>query len=143
MAMTAVRKRKRSGDVEKSNGVTETMKTLAKDFYVYNREKNLNDRLGKKARAALYSKMKDAGVDSFSFSSKIDGKNISLDVAMSAKDTTTINTEKLLELVGKDLFMQIVSASVTAVKSTAGSDVAMQCSVTSTGSENVNVSPAK
>jgi hypothetical protein len=115
---------------------------LATDFFTDNKTANSARGRADKARKALYAAMKAAGVKSFSFPNNIDQKDVTLDVAIEIPQGSFIHVPTLLELVGQEKFLEIVTASQKAVDDAVGKNISVQCLRTGPGTENVKVTLA-
>jgi hypothetical protein len=128
---------------EATTKVTPEMKQLAAEFHRENTASNAAKNKADKARKKLYAGMKAAGVKTFDLVTSIEGKDISLEATVEAKDSTYIDTAILASIVSKEQFEQIVTAAKGTVEKIAGTDVAVRASKTKTGSENVTIKVKK
>lgn len=137
--MAAVRRR--SLDVQGNAKVPEELLGLAKEFYFANEEANAAGNKAKKARAALFSGMKDAGLTSFDVPASSGGATITLvAVVGEGRATTPVDVEKLRKLLNDDKkFMEIVSATKKAVVTHCGTAVADRVCLSEPGAETVTV----
>lgn len=144
MQTKATRKRKpRAIAGVKPSAVTQEMKKLAAESHRENVVMNAAKRKSEKARKALYSEMKDAGIKSFDLITNIDGKDISLESIVQRGERTVIDTAALSSIVSKDQFLAIISASKSKVEQVAGKDVAVRVARTEPGTENVSIKVKK
>ena len=113
-----------------------SVEDLIAQVFKLNIEQNEIQGKYRKARAKLLRQMRDKGV------AEVKAKGdfgIEL-VALVAKPTLTkIDVVKLKAYIGETRFMEVVSASKTAVTEKVGSEIAEQCETTELGEENVTV----
>jgi len=123
--------------------IPKAIKELARQVFLLNKEQNAAKTSYDKKRKELYSAMKDAGIDSFPDTMSVDGKAIAITTEISSSKSSECDVKKLLEIVGNEKFMEIVSASKTAVEAKAGTEVATRCFYTVIGNENVSIKATK
>ena len=133
---TPVRTRsRRAVDIE-DDRVDPAMISAAKGIYQSNSEKNKYTRAENKAKKALASMM--AKVEGFGFFTfRLGTKNI--DVTYEQGDTSTVDQEKLLKLVGAEKFVKIATVTQKAIKDEFGTNVLNQCLDTGKGDFKVSV----
>ncbi len=122
---------------------SDELSALAIEFYVTNRALNAAKKTSEEARTKLYALMKEQGKDTLEAVFDNDGTPSTLVASIGAKKSNSVDTQKLLKLVGQDVFMQVVSASQSDVESTCGTSVLNQCLITGYGKENVSVALKK
>ena len=132
----------------KVNGTTaqalpEDLLELVRATYKANVAKNAAGREEEKARKALYARMKEVKLTACQTVAVVDGKRINLTAEISTPERVAVDVNLLRRLVTEEQFLKIVSASQTSVKEEVGDAVLRQCSVTTTGTENVSVKPTK
>ncbi len=115
---------------------TAEMVDWAKDAYQSNSEKNKFTRAENKAKKTLAGMM--ANVPGFGFFTfRLGTKNI--DVTYEQGDTSMLDQEKLLKLVGPEKFIKIATVTQANVKAEFGSNVLNQCIDTGKGDYKVTV----
>lgn len=128
---------------------TEEMRALARAAYIANTTKNKAAGEEEAARKSLLTQMSAAGITGFSFQTRVTGakgeaKVVGIDVVREAKQTLVVDCAALRQLVGDDLFMQIVSATKTSIEKHVGAVIATQVtSYVPSAEETVKVKPAK
>ncbi len=136
MDETPVRTRSRRAVDIKDDRVDAAMIEFAKESYQFNSEKNKYTRMENRSKKALASMM--ANITGFGFFTfRLGTKNI--DVTYEQGDTSTLDQEKLLKLVGPEKFIKIATVTQKAVKDEFGTNVLNQCLDTGKGDFKVNV----
>lgn len=116
------------------------LKALVADFYRKNSDKNAATREAEKAEKALNAAMALASVKRVAENVALPGGAVVPVVAeITAEPKEVISVEKLRGLVDDATFMKIVAATKTAVETHAGTNVAIQATVTQMGKESLKV----
>lgn len=118
-------------------------KTLAKEVFKLNNEKNKFDRLHTKTRQQLFAAQKREGITSFTCDAIIDGKKVTIESKIETPQRQVVDIELLRGLVDEATFMKIVSATQKSVVDEAGKAIFDRCAKTVDGTEAVNVKAAK
>lgn len=121
------------------------MRQLAIDAYVANQAQNHAKKAYDKARGEVLGMMKSLNLKSkiFEDCQMPDGRTITLEAEVARPEQDKADVMALYNLVEKDLFLQMVSASKKNVEALAGTAVFNQVKVTSEGEENVTIKPMK
>lgn len=133
---------KESNNIHMKTETLDSLKKLAKEYYFANLEKNKYLSKAEQARKELYSKMKESNLDNFEFKVKKDSNSIkehNLHVYIEQTQSNKVDILLLKDLVSEKVFMQIVSATQTAVKDYTCECTLQKCLIKKLGDENVHV----
>jgi len=139
--ITTTRRIRSNGNNNES--IPKNLIELAKSTYKAKVAKNQASREETNTRKSLYKEMKHSGIKQFQTDAIVDGKKVTLEVDIDAPDRVVVDAATLLKLVDEETFLQIVSATQTAVKEHAGEATLRRCSEVTKGTENVSVNPTK
>lgn len=124
--------------------VPQALKDLAKNCHFRKEEQNKAGREYEAGRKSLLGGMKDAGIKDFRTQIVLsNGGAATLEVAIGTPERNVVNPAKLIELVGLDKVMDILSVSKEKAEALFGSAVVAQTLVLTPGEENVTVKVAK
>ncbi|MCA1807452.1 MAG: hypothetical protein LC687_06370 [Actinobacteria bacterium] len=144
--MTTARTRTRNRRIETEQqdaGPTASMKEAARTYFAENTVSNTHKRAADKARKQLLVEMADAKQEPFTFTTTIDGKRHTLDVAVDQGAVLEVDVAKLKTLVDDKTFMAIISATKGAIVKQAGTVIADQCTKSVPGPTNAFVKVSK
>ena len=124
---------------------SDNLAQLMLDYYRASLEANAASRKAEKARKSLYKQMKDARIERKVIEAALaEGEPpVKLEAVVAAPKRDKVLVDRLIKLVDNDTFLQIVSATKTAVDKFAGTAVTARCCEEVQGEEIVTVSLAK
>lgn len=123
---TAVRERRRSDGVSPA---TPEMLALAEETFEANARKNKASREEANAKKKLHKAMLQSNVRHFNFDGEFEGAVTPAEAVIAEDTVEVLDVHKLKALLDEETFMQVISATKTAVEKFAGEDVVMQASV--------------
>lgn len=137
-------------DVKLNSGTkkpTKVMRDRVRDYAPANVAMNAAKRITDKEKKLLWPEMSEAGfvIGDGGFTEKvtIGGMVREFRAEIVEPDKQKVDVVKLLELVGKDKFMEIVSATQDAVTDAVGGNILNQCLVTVKGDVTLSIKEVK
>lgn len=131
---------------EKAPAISPALKTMARTFYLENAAMNEAKGKAEKRRSVLFAAMEEAGLPAFDFATtNAKGDPIRLQAAVGSPDTVEVNLQGIIDEVGVEPFLEMVTVSKKSVVDVAGEEVWRKVSstVVGGGKRNVTVKPAK
>lgn len=144
--VTAPRPRTRSIDVTPtlSNVETDRLATLVNEYAVLNYESNKYKREMDAKKKEVHSALIRAEQTSFTAKATLpDGSSPYFTAEIASPTEEVVDVSILRKLVSEELFMQIISATKTAVKEKAGTNVLLSATVEQTGNPTLSIRKAK
>lgn len=108
---------------------SDALRDIARHFLSENDVANKAKASAEKAKAQLFAAMVAAGVKSLQM------PDFAKEIELVFATINEVDVNKLAELVSKEKFMQIITATQTAVTAKAGKDVLVECLVARTSTE--------
>lgn len=125
-------------------GVARELQQLMIDCHELNATANAAKNTYEKKRAMLLRRLTELNKSEHTVAFKKGSNTITLEALVSQSVRSTIDVEKLRKQVPDDAaFLQMISASITAVESVAGTNIANMCKTETRGDYNVSVKVKK
>ena len=105
------------------------MLALAEDTFEANARKNKASRDESNSKKKLHKAMLQSNVRRFEFDGEFEGSVTPAEAIITEDTVEVLDVEKLRALVDEETFMQVISATKTAVEKFCGEDIVMQASV--------------
>lgn len=121
----------------------QVIRGLAQEFLRENATANAAANRAKKARAALFAKMKSHGITSRELVVELAGHSVPVIAQVSASTRNVIDVPALAKLVGEAKVIPLASMSQDACTSAFGGAITAQVLKETTGEENVSVKVVK